>query len=261
MIKKSRSLIVGNWKMNGQLASALALVDALLVAPPPTSGASLAVCPPFPYLCNIADRLTGAGATGRLMLGAQDCAVAESGAYTGDVSAAMLKDCGCSYVIIGHSERRVGHGESDEMVARKLVQALDVGLNPIICVGETLAERQSGDTKAIIARQTGAILDVLGRAGWAAQGLAPVIAYEPVWAIGTGLTPTGDEIADVHASIRRLLNSSLAEAGLLRIIYGGSVKLDNAASILALPDVDGALVGGASLDAGSFLRIAEGAKV
>lgn len=236
--------------MNGTVAEARAraeaLVSQLLTQRPPCD---LAICPPFVHLGAVGGAVKGHG----IALGAQDCSVYDNGAYTGDVSASMLTDLGCTYTILGHSERRQYFGETDATVLLKARRVMTHHIVPIICVGETLEERKSGQTLKVVTRQLEQGLPE------AARGDAVVIAYEPVWAIGTGLTASVDEIAEVHGTIRKLMNSRLAEAGLLRIIYGGSVKPDNAGEILAIPDVDGALVGGASLLPASFLGIAQAA--
>lgn len=205
----------------------------------------MAVCVPFPYLAQTRERLEGTG----IRWGAQDVSERASGAYTGDVSAAMLAEFGCSYAIVGHSERRQLHGETDELVAAKASAALAAGMAPIVCVGETLAERDAGATAAVIERQMRAVISALG----ASIGRC-VVAYEPVWAIGTGRTASPEQAQEVHA----LLRSWLAQAGgrSVPLLYGGSVKGSNAAALFAMPDVDGGLVGGASLDANEFLAIA-----
>ncbi|MFC4165901.1 triose-phosphate isomerase [Teichococcus aestuarii] len=240
-----RPLIAGNWKMHGTLAEATALASG--VAAGATEKAELLVCPPFPHLVPVAEALRGKA----VALGAQDCHAAAKGAHTGDVAAAMLKDLGAAYVILGHSERRADHGESDAAVKAKAEAALAAGLVPVVCVGESEAQRLSGEAEAVVAGQLAGSLPE----GFAAAG--GVVAYEPVWAIGTGRTPTEDDIAAMHARIRAELEKAFGEAGkTLRILYGGSVKPSNAKGILALPHVDGALVGGASLKAEDFLGIA-----
>ncbi|MFC3124653.1 triose-phosphate isomerase [Pseudoroseomonas globiformis] len=242
-----RPLIAGNWKMHGSLAEASALASG--VAAGSVKDAELLVCPPFPYLIPVKEALGGAVA-----LGAQDCHAAPKGAHTGDVSAPMLADLGATYVILGHSERRADHGETDEVVLRKAEAALKAGLVPVVCVGESEAQRVSGEAEGVVAAQL---------AGSLPQGFAEaggVVAYEPVWAIGTGRTPTEEDIAAMHARIRAELVHCFGAAGEgLRILYGGSVKPGNAKAILALPHVDGALVGGASLVAADFLGIASAA--
>jgi triosephosphate isomerase len=240
-----RPLIAGNWKMHGTLREAGALAEAVRAGAARTQ-AELLVCPPFPYLVPVAAALRGGVA-----LGGQDCHAAAKGAHTGDVAAAMLRDVGASYVILGHSERRADHGETSAVVRAKAEAALAAGLTPIVCVGESEAQRLVGEAEAVVTLQ----LDGSLPEGFAAAG--GVVAYEPVWAIGTGLTPTEVEIAAMHACIRANLEARFGAAG-LRILYGGSVKPGNARGILALPHVDGALVGGASLVAADFLAIAAG---
>lgn len=238
-----KKLAAGNWKMNGTRA-ALAELQALVAAQPaPTC--EMLICPPFTLVAAAA-----AQAPAPLMIGAQDCHAKVSGAHTGDVSAAMLKDAGASHVILGHSERRADHGESDALVKAKAEAALAAGLVAIVCVGETEAERDAGRTLEVVGGQIAGSLPT----GATAQNL--VIAYEPVWAIGTGRTPTIPQITEVHAFIRDRLGAALgADAGGVRILYGGSVKPSNAAEIFAVPHVDGALVGGASLKAVDFASI------
>ncbi|WP_200845257.1 triose-phosphate isomerase [Roseomonas sp. 18066] len=236
-----RPLIAGNWKMNGTLAEAIDLARSVAAAPP--QKADLLVCPPFPHLVPVA----GALLKSEVALGAQDCHAAAKGAHTGDVSAAMLADLGAGYVILGHSERRADHGETDATVRAKAEAALAAKLVPVVCVGESEAERLSGQAEAVVATQLAGSLPE----GFAAAG--GVVAYEPVWAIGTGRTPTEDDIAAMHARIRAELGATGAK---LRILYGGSMKPSNAAAILALPNVDGGLIGGASLKAEDFLAIA-----
>ncbi|HEV2302918.1 MAG TPA: triose-phosphate isomerase [Stellaceae bacterium] len=243
MAERAR-LVAGNWKMNGLSADGAALAEDLArlaaVEPP---AAELLVCPPFTLL-ELVGRILRGSAVG---LGGQDCHAAAKGAHTGDISAEMLQGLGCRHVILGHSERRQEHGESDGMVRDKVIAAWRAGLAAILCVGETRAEREAGRAEAAVAAQlSGSMPD-----GAAAERL--VIAYEPVWAIGTGLTPTGEDIARVHAAIR-----ARAPAG-IRLLYGGSVNPGNAAAIFALDEVDGALVGGASLKAQDFWAIARAA--
>jgi triosephosphate isomerase len=244
-----RPLIAGNWKMHGTLREAAALAEAV-AAGAMGLAAELLVCPPFPHLTAAGAALRGSA----VALGAQDCHAAAQGAHTGDVSAPMLRDVGAAYVILGHSERRAAHGETDAAVRAKAEAALAAGLTPIVCVGESEAERLAGAAEAVVARQ---LAGSLPEGFAAAQG---VVAYEPVWAIGTGRTPTEAEIAALHGTIRGRLVERFGAAGQrLRVLYGGSVKPGNAAAILALPDVDGALVGGASLIAADFLAIARAA--
>jgi triosephosphate isomerase len=246
MITDIRPLIAGNWKMNGlqaQLAEAKALAADLAQTP---SGADVALCPPATLLGPMAWTLKGSA----VAVGGQDCHAKASGAFTGEVSAEMLADAGAALVILGHSERRTYNGETDADVAAKVEAALRAGLKPVICVGETLEERKAEQTLAVIKSQlTGSLPLSLGDAAFA-------VAYEPVWAIGTGLTPTLEQIEEVHAAIRAHLTERLGGAGRKApILYGGSVKPENAADILKLQDVGGALVGGASLKASDFLGI------
>ena len=233
-------LIAGNWKMNG-LAASIGELDALLAADAP-AGARLLLCPPATLVAAFAARAKG----GAVAIGGQDCHWLESGAHTGDISAEMLADAGASHVIVGHSERRADHGETDAVVRRKAEAALRAGLTPIVCVGETLEERDSGTTLEVIARQLEGSVP--------ADAARLVIAYEPVWAIGTGRTPTVEQVAEVHAEIRRIVGAGIA------VLYGGSVKPGNAAELLGIAHVDGALVGGASLKAADFLGIAAGCR-
>jgi triosephosphate isomerase len=244
-----RKLIAGNWKMNGLRSEGLALARALVAraaaGDPPDC--ALAVCPPATLLIPVGDTLRGSG----IALGAQDCHAEPKGAHTGDISAVMLKDAGCAYVIVGHSERRAEHGETDATVRGKAGAAHAAGLVPILCVGETLAEREAGETLAVIERQLEGSLP---------EGVkAPqiVIAYEPVWAIGTGRTPTAAEVAVAHARIRALLGERVKDGAAVPILYGGSVKPSNARELLSVDNVNGALVGGASLDAAEFWAIAQ----
>lgn len=244
--------VAGNWKMNGSLSANDALLKDLVPALANLAGMESAVCPPYPYLAQAQRALQGS----RIALGGQDLCQYGNGAYTGGVSAAMLKDFGCSCVIVGHSERRTLFGESDAVVTEKFVVAQKAGLKPVLCVGETLAEREAGATEAVVARQLAAVVD---KAGAAALRDA-VIAYEPVWAIGTGKTATPDEAQAVHAFIRgRIAKSDAAVAAAVRIVYGGSVKGANAAQLFAMPDIDGGLIGGAALVAGEFATICRAA--
>jgi triosephosphate isomerase len=243
-----RPLIAGNWKMHGTLASVRELAEG--VAAGQAAGADLLVCPAFVHLTTVAALLDGTP----VALGAQDCHANPKGAHTGDISAAMLVDLGAGFVILGHSERRADHAESDAVVLAKAEAALVSVLTPIVCVGESEAQRVSGEAEEVVAAQLAGSLP----AGFAAAG--GVVAYEPVWAIGTGRTPTEADIAAMHARIRAELEQRFGAAGsTLRILYGGSVKPGNAKAILALPHVDGALVGGASLIASDFLGIATAA--
>ena len=226
-------LVAGNWKMHGSLAANAALLDALVAA-----GVECAVCVPFPYLAQVSGRLRGT----RIAWGAQNLSEHASGAHTGEVSAAMLGEFGCRYVLVGHSERRQLYGESDGTVAAKFAAAQGAGITPILCVGETLPEREAGRTQEVVARQLDAVL-AKGELGDA------VLAYEPVWAIGSGRTATPQQAQEVHAFLRQRLTAAT------RILYGGSVKADNAAAIFAMRDVDGGLIGGASLVAKDFIAI------
>jgi len=246
-------LVAGNWKMNGNRASSQALLKAIL---PPLAGlgrARYAVCVPFPYLTAAGQALGGS----QVALGAQDLCQFDDGAYTGGVSGAMLADCGCRYVLVGHSERRTVFGEADDVVAAKFAQAQKHGLTPILCVGETLAERESGATESIVARQ----LDAVIRRGGPEALKKSVIAYEPVWAIGTGKTATPEQAQAVHAYIRGRLAAAESQLGAaMTLLYGGSVKASNAAQLFAMPDVDGGLIGGAALVADEFVAICRAAQ-
>ena len=242
-----RTLITGNWKMNGGLASNAALLAAIL-ADLVEPSCQIAVCAPTPYLAQCRQLL----ADSVVAWGAQDVSAHEGGAYTGEVSATMLTDFDCAYVITGHSERRAYHAETDELIGRKSVLALAAGLTPIVCVGETLAERESGHTEQVVQRQLDAVLNQVADADL----VRLVIAYEPVWAIGTGETATPQMAQDVHAFLRsRIAARSAAAATQVQILYGGSMKPDNAADLLAMADIDGGLIGGAALKAADFLAI------
>lgn len=234
--------------MHGSRAANAGLLAGLRAAEP--YACEVGVCAPFPYLADCVEALRGTS----IRTGAQDCSVHEQGAYTGDVSAAMLADVGCRCVIVGHSERRAYHAESDQLVALKARAALGHGLVPIVCVGETLAEREAGETEAVVRRQLGAVIDLLG-----ADLARIVVAYEPVWAIGTGRTATPEQAQAVHAAVRAQLCEAASSAAGVRILYGGSVKPDNAASLFAQPDIDGGLIGGASLKAADFIAICRAA--
>lgn len=244
--------VAGNWKMNGSLSANDILLKDLVPALAVLNGMESAVCPPYPYLAQLQRALQGSP----VALGGQDLCQFGNGAHTGGVSAVMLKDLGCSHVIVGHSERRTLFGESDALVAEKFALAQQAGLKPILCVGETLAERDAGETDSVVARQLNAVLQ---RSGVAALGNA-VIAYEPVWAIGTGKTASPEEAQAVHAGIRSLLaKSDAAVAAAVRIVYGGSVKASNAVQLFGMPDIDGGLIGGAALVAGEFAAICRAA--
>ena len=237
-----RQLIAGNWKMHGTTAEAATIATPLLDAGPLTR--DLLVCPPATQIAAVARILAGSP----VAVGGQDCHTETHGAHTGDISAPMLRDAGASFVILGHSERRQNHGESDPLVRAKTVAAIAAGLTPIVCVGETDAERQAGRESAVVAGQL---------AGSLPDGFAGVVAYEPVWAIGTGRTATEADVAAMHLFIRQELVRRFGAAGdTILILYGGSVRPANAASLLAVPHVGGALVGGASLKAEDFLGIA-----
>ena len=247
-----QALVVGNWKMHGSRASIRELLDSLVAALPANSlAAGAAVCPTYVHLTQALERCAGSV----LAVGAQDCSHMQSGAFTGEVAAQMLVDLGCQWVILGHSERRQYHDESDNLIAAKLSSALEAGLQPILCVGESREQRESGEAEAVVdAQLQGALADQ------AADLSALVIAYEPVWAIGTGLTASPQQAQDMHAFIRgRLDDIDGVDAAATRLLYGGSVKAANAAELFARPDIDGALVGGAALVAADFLAIIEAA--
>jgi triosephosphate isomerase len=242
-------LVAGNWKMNGNLTGNSELIAGILAGMPNSKRVKLLVCPPFPYLASAARQLVGSD----VLLGAQTVSEKSSGAYTGEVSVSMLKDVGCEYVVVGHSERRSLYAESSADVAAKFKAALEGGLTPILCVGETLEERETDATKRVIGEQLGAVLELVGVAGLAGA----VVAYEPVWAIGTGMTASPQQAQDVHEFIRQTIaaeDADIAEA--ILILYGGSVKGDNAAGLFSMSDIDGGLIGGASLKADDFLAIA-----
>ena len=245
-------LVAGNWKMNGDAAGSEGLVAGILSGLPAADDVDVLVCPPYPYLPAVVAQAGGSA----LAVGAQNVSEHVSGAYTGEVSPSMLADVGCRYVIVGHSERRAMYGESDAVVAAKFRAAQSAGLTPILCVGETLEEREADETEAVIARQLAAVVDDSGIGAFASA----VIAYEPVWAIGTGKVATPEQAQDVHFHIRGLLAEADAGiAGDVQILYGGSMKGDNAPGLLTMPDIDGGLIGGASLKAADFLAIVEAA--
>lgn len=248
-----RKLVAGNWKMQGRHAVNVALVQGILAHEAGYLGVDLWIAPPALYLDQLAGLITGSS----ICLMAQNVAREDDGACTGEISAGMLVDAGCTAVIVGHSERRSRYGDDDEVVAEKFGRALAAGLVPVLCVGETLAEREAGQTDAVVLQQLRAVIDAHGVSALAAA----VLAYEPVWAIGTGRTATSEQAQQVH----RLLRDAVAKrdagvAASLRIIYGGSVKAANAGALFAMPDIDGALVGGASLDAEEFVAIARVAR-
>ncbi|SMF95929.1 triosephosphate isomerase [Methylomagnum ishizawai] len=243
-----RPLVVGNWKMNCTRATAQQLLADLLAGLPTDAKAQVGVCPAYVFIPELGAMLAGK----TIALGAQNVADQDQGAFTGEISAPMLKEFGCAYAIVGHSERRLVYGETNALVAARYAKAIEHGITPIFCVGETLEEREQDKTFAVIDEQLQAVLDLCGVASLSQA----VIAYEPVWAIGTGRTATTEQAQEVHAYIRAQiakLDAEVAEG--LQILYGGSVKADNAAALFGMPDVDGGLVGGASLDAKSFLAI------
>jgi len=243
-----RKLVVGNWKMHGSRAANEPLLAAIAQGRP--YACDVAVCVPFPYIAEVAVAFAG----GDLRWGAQDCSVHEQGAYTGEVSAAMLAEFGCRYAIVGHSERRQYHQESDQLVADKAKAALAKGVTPIVCVGESLAQREAGETDAVVKRQLSVVIHTLAHCAG-----EMVVAYEPVWAIGTGRTATPEQAQAVHALLRTQLHAATPKFEEMQILYGGSVKADNAATLFAQPDIDGGLIGGASLKAADFVAICRAA--
>ena len=245
-----KKLIAGNWKMNGSIASNEALVNAL-IAGMSDSECLVAVCVPAPYLAQVQALVANSG----IDLGAQDVSQHESGAFTGEVSAAMLRDFGARYAIVGHSERRQYHGESDALVASKAQRALAAGITPIVCVGETLAEREAGLTEEVVKRQLAAVIHTNGHCI-----SEIVVAYEPVWAIGTGKTASPEQAQQVHAVLRAQLKAATEHADKVHILYGGSMNAANAVQLLSQPDIDGGLVGGAALKAADFLTIIAAAR-
>lgn len=248
MSQQRRTLIAGNWKMNGSLTANAQLLEGLKAATLTSSAPEVLVCVPSVYLAQAEEMLTST----KIELGAQDLSAHQSGAYTGEVSSAMLADFGCQYVIVGHSERRAYHHESNELVAQKALQALRSSIFPIVCVGETLEQREAGKTNEVVLAQLRAVMDVLDDGALARI----VVAYEPVWAIGTGKTATPEMAQEVHAVLRAALaERSEVSAAKVRILYGGSMKPENAKELLAMPDIDGGLIGGASLKASDFLAI------
>jgi triosephosphate isomerase len=248
-----RKLVAGNWKMHGRLAANAALTAAIRSAGRDCAGVDLWLAPPSVYLLQVAELIKGSG----IALLAQNVAGEDDGACTGEVSAGMLRDVGCHGVIVGHSERRSRYGDTDAVVAGKFMRAQAAGLVPVLCVGETLAQREAGETVAVVRAQLDAVLACCGVAALATA----VLAYEPVWAIGTGRTASPEQAQEVHAVLRaRVAADDAGVAAGLRILYGGSVKAANAAALFAEPDIDGALVGGASLDANEFVAIARAAR-
>jgi triosephosphate isomerase len=249
-----RPFVAGNWKMHGSRAENAELIEALLLGVPGQTTAEIVVCPTFVHLWEVGRLLKASNVS----LGAQSVCAEPIGAFTGEVSAAMLKDVGCRYVIVGHSERRAIYKEDDALVARKFLAAQGQGMIPILCVGETLEERERGATNSVVVRQLSAALDLAGVAAFANA----VVAYEPVWAIGTGKNATPEQAQEVHAHIRSVVEARDAKiAARLRILYGGSVKASNAREIFGMTDVDGGLIGGASLKADEFLKICAAAQV
>ena len=247
-----QKLVAGNWKMNSGLKTNQQLLQDVVAGVAGMPGVAVAVCVPFPYLAQAQSLLTNTP----VAWGAQNLSEQAQGAFTGETSAAMLQDFACQYVLVGHSERRAIYGESDALVAEKFAAALAAGLRPVLCVGETLAEREAGKTVEVVSRQMAAVLDRVGVAVF----VNAVIAYEPVWAIGTGRTATSEQAQEVHAAIRAQVAKADAKvAAGLQILYGGSVKPSNAAELFAMPDIDGGLIGGASLVATDFLAICRAA--
>lgn len=247
-----KKLVVGNWKMHGSRASNAELLQGLLAADLATTAprADVAVCPPAVFLADVAEALRGSA----IAFGSQDLSAQAQGAYTGEVSGPMVREFGATYAIVGHSERRSYHAESDQLVADKAKAALAHGLVPIVCVGETLAEREGGQTEAVVGRQIDAVVSTLG-----ADVAKVVVAYEPVWAIGTGKTASPEQAQAVHSFLRARLKAALPAAVGVPLLYGGSVKPDNAGTLFAQPDIDGGLIGGAALKAADFAAIARAA--
>jgi triosephosphate isomerase len=243
-----RKLVAGNWKMHGSHTANADLLAGITAARP--FGCDVAVCVPYPYLSEAAVAL----AASDVRWGAQDCSAHEQGAYTGEVSVAMLAEFGCRYVIVGHSERRQYHAETDQLVADKAKIALAKGITPIVCVGETLAQREAGETEAVVKRQLSAVIHALAHCAG-----EMVVAYEPVWAIGTGRVASPEQAQAVHALLRAQLKAATPHADAMKILYGGSMKPDNAATLMAQPDIDGGLIGGASLKAADFVAICRAA--
>lgn len=246
-------LVAGNWKMHGGIAQNRDLLDALVTGTAGLRGADCAVCVPYPYLSQVQSLLRST----HILWGAQNVSQHDKGAYTGEVSAAMLSDFGCRYVIVGHSERRALYGEDSRTVALKFKVAQGAGLTPILCVGETLEQREATVTEQVVAEQLDAVIELLGVKALAQS----VLAYEPVWAIGTGKTATPQQAQEVHAFIRARVAAHDAEvAAELQVLYGGSVKANNAIELFAMPDIDGGLIGGASLIADEFIAICQAAQ-
>ena len=247
-----RPIVAGNWKMNGTQSEAAMLIDGILAGLDTVENVDVVVCPPFTLISFVASVLNGSG----IGYGAQNLNVNDVGAYTGEVSGPMLRDLGCTYVIVGHSERRALYGESDDIVAEKFRAAQQHSLVPILCVGETLEQREKNQTEKVITRQLDAVIDIVGIQGFGEA----VIAYEPIWAIGTGMTATPEQAQDVHRFVREKLSGLDSKiAANLRLQYGGSVKGTNARGLFDQPDIDGGLIGGASLQADEFLNICRAA--
>jgi len=247
-----RILVAGNWKLNGSKQSNQQLIEGILGGISEVKNADVAVCPPYLYIPQVAKLLSST----EVAWGAQNCSQYGSGAYTGEVAVEMLKEFGCQYIILGHSERRAIYNESDDVIAEKFIAVKNAGITPILCVGELLEEREAGDTENVVAQQLDTVVNKAG----IEQFNDAVIAYEPVWAIGTGVTATPEQAQEVHDFIRRrLAQKDAAVAEKIQILYGGSVKPDNAAELFAKPDIDGGLIGGASLQAESFLGICKAA--
>ena len=247
-----KKLVVGNWKMHGSRAFNSELIQGLLAADLAATApnADVAVCPPFVFLADVADALQGTA----IAVGTQDISAQTQGAYTGEVAGPMIREFGATYAIVGHSERRSYHGESDQLVADKAKAALSHGLTPIVCVGETLAEREANQTEEVVGRQLQAVINTLG-----ADIARVVVAYEPVWAIGTGKTASPDQAQAVHAYLRAQLAQAASNAADIPLLYGGSVKPDNAVELFSQPDINGGLIGGAALKAADFAAIARAA--
>lgn len=243
-----KKLVAGNWKMHGNLATNASLLDGILKGLPASNSVEVAVCVPFPYVAQVSEKLRGSA----VAWGAQNLSQHAQGAYTGEVSAAMLLDFGCRYVLVGHSERRTYYGETDAIVAAKYDAAMKAGLTPVLCLGETLEQREAGTTGQVVNTQLDAVMDACG----VASLVRAVVAYEPVWAIGTGRTATPEQAQEVHALIRaRVAARDAAVAQGLQILYGGSMKPQNAKELMAMADIDGGLIGGAALVADDFLGI------
>jgi triosephosphate isomerase len=242
----SKKLIAGNWKLNGSLPANEALIKAIVAGLPATLACDVAVCVPAPYLSQVQTLCAGTA----LEVGSQDVSAQVSGAFTGEMSAAMLKEFGVRYALVGHSERRQYHGETDEAVASKAKAALASGITPVVCIGETLAEREAGQTETVVKRQLAAVIHANGHCI-----SEIVVAYEPVWAIGTGKTASPEQAQAVHAVLRAQLKAASDKAASIKILYGGSMNAANAKDLLAQPDIDGGLIGGAALKAPDFLTI------